>query len=211
HLRLGRGLEHVERAVDHDLLALSRQLLAPRPSEGGLVEHDVGAREVRAYRLAVADVDLHEARLPRRDRAGEVLGDAAHHGIERDDLARAARDRGVDDVRAHIPGAPRDHDARARDDAHFARTADRHRVTAIASRLAASLMPLSSVRIRHPRSSARARYSASYVFIHPRRSAISHARRPSRAWVRGRIGPDSMARRLSRAAREEISPRDAAS
>src|SRR5206468_964408 len=153
HLRVGRGLEHVERAVDHDLLAFARVLLAAGPPQRGLMEHDVGAVDVRAHRFAVADVDLDEARLPRADRVLEVLRDAAHEGVERDGLARALADDRIDDLRADVTGAAGHDDPRAAEAAHSATWIDRRR--------AASLIPPSSVTIRQPKRSANARYSAS--------------------------------------------------
>ena len=41
------------------------------------MEHDVGAIDVRLHRLAVADVDLQEARASGGERVREVLGNTA--------------------------------------------------------------------------------------------------------------------------------------
>ncbi len=119
HLGGGRGLEHVEGAVDHDLLAFAGRFLAAGPAQRGLVEHDVRAIDRRGDRLAVADVHLAEARLPGRERAGEILRHAPHERVERDDLARARGDHAVHDVRPDVAGSAGDDDARAGQRAHW--------------------------------------------------------------------------------------------
>src|SRR2546427_3438541 len=119
HVRVGGGLEDVEGAAAHHLLALARLLLAAGPAERGLMEHDVRARDVRLHGLAVTDVDLHEPRAACRDRGREVLRDTAHERVERDDLARAGGDRGIDEVGPDGPGATGHDDARAGERTHF--------------------------------------------------------------------------------------------
>src|SRR5207302_1584727 len=81
--------------------------------KGRLVEDEVRARDVRPHGLAVADVELDEPRAPGRERAGEVLGNAAHERIERDDFFGAGRDRPVDDARSHRARAAGHDNARA--------------------------------------------------------------------------------------------------
>src|SRR5207249_1736098 len=113
-----RRLEHVERPVDHDLLALARMLLASRPAERRLMEHDVRARDVRLDGLAIADVDLDQTRTSGSQRLREVLGDPTDQGVERDDLACASGKGCVDEMRSDVPRAAGDDDARACEQSH---------------------------------------------------------------------------------------------
>ena len=82
------------------------------------MEDDVDALEVRAHRLAVANIELDEPCLAGRDRRREIFRNAADERIKRDDLARAGRDRGIDDVRADVACAASHGDASAHKDAH---------------------------------------------------------------------------------------------
>src|SRR5204862_8188048 len=103
------ALKRVDLPVDHAALARSRRFLAASPAQRGLVEDDIRAIERRGDGLSIPDVELAQARLPGLDRRVEILRDATHEGVERDDLARAGRDGRVNDVGADIAGTTGDH------------------------------------------------------------------------------------------------------
>src|SRR4029078_12864718 len=109
---------NVERAVDHDLLALARVFLTPRPANRGLMEYELGAFDVGADRVALSDIDFHEPGSAGRESGRDVAAVAAQEQVHRDDFLCAAREGRVDEVRPDGSRATGDDDASTRDAAH---------------------------------------------------------------------------------------------
>src|SRR5581483_2223020 len=129
-LRHARGdgrFEHVEGAVDEDVLGDARFFGASRDPNRRLMKDDADAVDGAAHGGRVTHVALDDAHAPARDRRRQVLAAAPREVVEHDDLARACPDELIRDVRADQPGAAGDQHAVERHRGSSSSTARRTR------------------------------------------------------------------------------------